>query len=98
MTYPDASTQPKNKNYDVSEFHMGSLPRSDSPVEPQIARILNIKYSKSSLYEHQVNVALRKDKTQLEEKWMDQEECEGMDGYADAFKAYIENKRQMCRD
>lgn len=99
ISYPGSFNPPNNKSYDVSDLHMGSLWRSDSPVKWQIARLLRIKSSRSSLYGLQVEVELRKENTmRLEKKWMDQEECEDMDGFADAFVAFTENQRKMCRE
>jgi hypothetical protein len=65
----------------------------------QIARVLHIKSCKTSLYGLQLEVQIRKgNATKLEVKWMAQEECEDMDGYADVFQAYLKNERQMCRE
>lgn len=99
MAYPDAFKLPNDKGRDASDLHTSSLRRSHSLENWQIARVLRIKSSNTSLYGLQVKVELRKENTmQLEEKWMDQEKCEDMDGYADAFVAFTKNQRKMCRE
>lgn len=96
MAYPDALNKPSTNSYNISELHESWT--SDSPVELHVSRILRMKYSKSSLYQHQVYVEFRQENMmQLETRWMDQEKCEDMDGYDDAFEAYTKNKRAMCR-
>lgn len=84
MKYPDTYTTSKSQSDDVPDLPV-------SRMEWKITKFESCKFSESSTLGVQMRAVLRNENTmKVETKWMDEEKCQDMDGYYDAFTAYEE--------